>query len=407
MENIIEPSEHFDFLHLSLSNPVAIQGGAYFTKILNNNNPLYIQTTRSSTRQGLVKSGKKYYGDLMFDNSSAPLINWFENLETRCQKLIHAKSEEWFQNALEISDIENAFNSTIRIYKSGKYYLVRANVKNNAMNEPSIKIYDDNEIPLAITEITSDKNIISILEIQGIKFTSRNFQIEIEIKQIMVLKNELLFNNCLIKTGNNSNKITGKINDTPEEDNLRATSFKKNEDFMDELITTPITPLIAEIAPEDVNKDEIKKLTQEIAELESVPSPMIEEENDSIHLEKQEIVSEVVVPIPTKKEVKVEQLGELEEVEDIVDTDLKEFDVTATLEENNLETIKLKKPNQVYFELYKEAKKKAKLAKKSAIIAYLEAKNIKKTYMIENVNDSDSDFEAEIDEVSESELESF
>ena len=67
--------------------------------------------------------------------------------------------------------------------------------------------------------------------------------------------------------------------------------------------------------------------------------------------------------------------------------------------------MQLKKPNQVYFELYKEARNKAKLAKKSAIIAYLEAKNIKKTYMIENINDSDSDFDAEIDEVSESELE--
>ena len=65
----------------------------------------------------------------------------------------------------------------------------------------------------------------------------------------------------------------------------------------------------------------------------------------------------------------------------------------------------LKKPNQVYFELYKEARNKAKQAKKSAILAYLEAKNIKKTYMIENINDSDSDFDAEIDDVSESELE--
>jgi hypothetical protein len=49
------------------------------------------------------------------------------------------------------------------------------------------------------------------------------------------------------------------------------------------------------------------------------------------------------------------------------------------------------------------------MAKKAAIIAYLEAKNIKKTYMLENLNgsDSDSDFDAEIDEVSESELENF
>ena len=87
--------------------------------------------------------------------------------------------------------------------------------------------------------------------------------------------------------------------------------------------------------------------------------------------------------------------------------ELKEVNNNDLSLENSLETIQLKKPNQVYFELYKEARKKAKAAKKNAIIAYLEAKNIKKTYMIENMEDSESEFDAEIDEVSESELEEF
>ena len=73
--------------------------------------------------------------------------------------------------------------------------------------------------------------------------------------------------------------------------------------------------------------------------------------------------------------------------------------------DNAYPSITLKKPNQVYYELYKEARNKAKQAKKNAILAYLEVKNIKKTYMIENMNDEDSDFDLEIDEVSESELE--
>ena len=76
--------------------------------------------------------------------------------------------------------------------------------------------------------------------------------------------------------------------------------------------------------------------------------------------------------------------------------------------DNNLDnSITLKKPNQVYFELYKKARDKAKMAKKAAIIAYLEAKNIKKTYMIENIDSSDNEFDQEIEDVSESELELF
>ena len=94
----------------------------------------------------------------------------------------------------------------------------------------------------------------------------------------------------------------------------------------------------------------------------------------------------------------------MEDIEENSD-DLREINNTdLNLDKNDL-SITLKKPNQVYFELYKEARNKAKQAKKNAILAYLEAKNIKKTYMLENINDSDSDFDAEIDEASESELE--
>jgi hypothetical protein len=97
-------------------------------------------------------------------------------------------------------------------------------------------------------------------------------------------------------------------------------------------------------------------------------------------------------------------IEDLDEKIDEQDENIKEVDIDIN-SGNNLETLKLKNPNQVYFDLYKEARNKAKLAKKQAIVAYLEAKNIKKTYMIDNLDDSESDFDAEIDEVSESELE--
>ena len=66
---------------------------------------------------------------------------------------------------------------------------------------------------------------------------------------------------------------------------------------------------------------------------------------------------------------------------------------------DTLEPIKLKKPNEFYYEIYKKAKEKAKQAKKEMMIAYLEAKNIKKTYMLDDLEDSDSDnsLESEID----------
>jgi len=234
MENIIEPNEFFDFSKLTLAHPSGIQGGAYFTKIEHSNKPLYIQTTKSLTRQGFVKTGKKYYCDLMFDKNSEVLINWFENLEEKCQKLIYEKKDSWFQNSLEETDIESAFNSIIRVYKSGKYYLVRTNVKNTRTDEPAVKIYNESELPLAITDVTNETNIVSILEIQGIKFTSRNFQIEIELKQIMVLDNEPIFNNCMIKT----NKYKSEIQESKPLENDIKTLAQNNINSIETLDNT-------------------------------------------------------------------------------------------------------------------------------------------------------------------------
>ena len=164
--SIYSPDDSFDFSNITLAKPIAVQGGSYFTKIQYNKTPLYIQTPQSKTRQGFVKSGKKYYCDLMVDSmSGGSIVQWFENLEEQCRKCIYEKSNEWFQNDLEESDIENAFHSSVRIFKSGKFYLIRANVKNDTYQLPVIKIYNEQEEPLTMEDIVETTDMVSILEI--------------------------------------------------------------------------------------------------------------------------------------------------------------------------------------------------------------------------------------------------
>jgi hypothetical protein len=392
MENIIEPNELFDFSKLTLAHPSGIQGGAYFTKIEYNSKPLYIQTSKSLTRQGFVKTGKKYYCDLMFDKNSEVLINWFENLEEKCQKLIYEKKDSWFQNSLEENDIESAFNSIIRVYKSGKYYLVRTNVKNTRTDEPAVKIYNESILPLTISDVSAETNIVSILEIQGIKFTSRNFQIEIEIKQVMVLDNEPIFNNCLIKTSKNKqelqepktldNSVKNPSNTKDDMPNNLDNIINNQIDFNESNNLNNLNNL------NNSNNDPIDKL--EVLETLDIINHLEENKKETN---------------PDNENISLElDFEDLDETIEENPNELSEVNIDNNLE-NSLESITLKKPNQVYFELYLEARKKAKLAKKNAILAYLEAKNIKKTYMLENINDSDSDLDAEIDDVSESELE--
>ena len=386
MDNIIEPTDNFDFSSLSLANPTGIQGGAYFTKIEFNNKSLYIQTPKSLTKQGFVKNGKKMMVDLMFNNNDESFISWVENLEITCQNMIYEKSDSWFQDKLDLNDIQSAFVSPLKLYKSGKYYLVRVNVKMNyATNIPSVKLYNESELPLTINDVKENTNIISILEVQGIKFTSRNFQIELELKQCMVLNTEILFENCLIKT----RKIKESKNEKPilkmfeNSENLSSNSnlLKLNED----------SETLEKTEREDKGeKDEGEKYEGEKYEGEKDEGEKDEGEKD----EGDEGEKGLVNTIDNKLEEIELNIEELDASSELMENELKEFDLSSNL--NSLETMTLKKPNQVYYEIYKAAREKAKKAKKEAIQAFLEAKNIKKTYMLDGIDDSDdSDIDIE------------
>ena len=207
----------------------------------------------------------------------------------------------------------------------------------------------------------------------------------------MVLDNEPLFDNCLIKFNKPLHQSTEQI----ISEKKLAPTFNFNENV-----------------PENLNEFE-KEINY--LEKEKLASSNILEELDNFD----DITIETEPNIETNANLELGTNLESELKEENISLDFE--DLTEDIEENsdelkeiknfdlplgnNLETIQLKKPNQVYFELYKEARNKAKIAKKNALLAYLEAKKIKKTYLIENLNDSDSDIDEEIDDVSESELE--
>jgi hypothetical protein len=417
IENIVEPNEQFDFSKISLAHPVGIQGGAYFTKIENNKKKLHVQTCKSQSRQGFVKTGKKYYMDLMFDKNAEELIQWFENLEVCCRKLIFEKKNTWFQNDLEESDIESAFNSPIKIYKSGKFYLLRTNIKNNHKNSPEINIYNEQEIPLSMDNVTQETNIISILEIQGIKFTTRNFQIEIELKQILVLDDDPQFDKCLIKI-NKPSKVLEPIRGTMQEvkeakEVEELEEVKELEEQQAKEQQAKEQQATEQQAKEQQAKEQQAKEQQATEQQAKEHQAKEQQAKEQQAKEQQATEQQATEPITTKElSLEIEEIEELDNIEEntfsLKEVDNIELDLDLEENQDTLDLDKpmqLKKPNQVYFNLYKEARNKAKQAKKNAIIAYLEAKNIKKTYMIEDLIDSDSDFDAEIDDVSESELE--
>ena len=101
---------------------------------------------------------------------------------------------------------------------------------------------------------------------------------------------------------------------------------------------------------------------------------------------------------------KIEELSnktthQIDEVE-IKSTDSLE-DVTMNLNITDNKNLQLKTRNDVYYEIYKEAKSKANQAKKAAIKAYLDAKKIKNTYLMDEIEDDSDDEDSNNDDMND------
>ena len=100
-----------------------------------------------------------------------------------------------------------------------------------------------------------------------------------------------------------------------------------------------------------------------------------------------------------KKNNDVQENLSVEENNTIVSNHLEENEKkqhNGILEEVNLEildneTMKLRKPKDVYSEIYKSALLKAREAKKIAIKAYMDANKIKKQYLLDDIESSDAE----------------
>ena len=385
MEGIYETNDTFNFDKLLLIKPTLITGGNYFIKLLINDNSLYIQPPKCKLKQGISKAGKRIFADLMFTNENDQFIRWMENLENHIQNNIYKNREQWFDGDLEMTDIENYFTSPLKVYKSGKYYIIRTNIS-TALGKSMLKIYDENENEVYMDNINENMNIMTILEIQGIKCSARSFQIEIELKQMLVLNPVNIFDKCLLtkKTSDGDNNNNSKKIEEQQNSNNNVENIEEKTE-LDSLLN-------------GINDDN---------------EPLNEDDNSaSVHtIDYKNDANE------TNEKIKISEENTLEKKEDenIEYTDNNEVKITETNENKNSigleevsipldeipegDKVKIKQRNEVYYEMYREARRKAKIARNLALSSYLEAKRIKNTYMLDDLKDSDdSDLDMDLED---------
>jgi hypothetical protein len=356
MQGIYAPNDSFIFDKISLLSPVN-QSGNYFIRFRVNDNPLYIQPPKCKTKQGIFKSGKKIYCDLLYTNENEQYIRWVENLELYCRKIMFENREKWFETNLDENDIETYFTSPFKVVKSGKFYLTRVNVP-SILGNCSLKAYNEDENEIDIESIKENMEVMTVLEVQGIKCSARNFQIEMEIKQIMLLNDRNLFEKCIFHMKETSNIA-----------NIVETA---NENYKAPLVYNKIKDL-----EEKVN--EIKEDFSQEQEYDLSKSDNLDAETVNIETPVLETKEPDILPIQNTPEVEINNDGVIEV----------EFDLDKL---NSSEFVEIKEQKDIYYEMYVEAKRKAKIARDLAISSYLEAKRIKNIYMIQ---DTDSDLDEE------------
>ena len=407
MEQKIEiPDENFNFDNLALGNPISVYGGAYFTKLTNKGNDIYIQTPICGTKQGVVKSGKRMYLDLLFDKTDDNIIMWFENLEEISRELIFNKRENWFQDPIEMDDIESAFSPSVRLFKSGRYYLVRVFLDNPRLygGSKNVTIYDDREHQLSIEDIKPESKIICILQIHGIKFTTKSFQIYSQLKQAMVIKTNM-FNQCCIKpSGGGNEDVVSTISQHDEKDTGIEDSilFNIDEDVKEKVKDDVKEDVDEEKKNMNVDGDNLVIETQVTDVLEN--DGKIEEVEEVEQLDnKDENTGKTLIKIEDGMEGGMDDNIKLEiedldiDKEDNKNDGLTEFDMDLDL--NKMESITLRNQSEVYYDIYKEAREKAKQARRHALQCFIEAQNIKNTHGLEILEDSsDDEFEKQLED---------
>ena len=408
MDYLLKTDENYPFDQLKIHSPQAIQGGTYLAKISRDGNPILFQTPKCNTKRGIHKTEKKIYCDLLFDTDNHDFIEWLNTMEEHIQQLIYDKKDLWFvEGEVTMEDIEYNWIDTVKNYK--KSHLLRTFIPRiNKHTYNNIQVYDDNQTLLSIDDIKANSPLISIIELSALKFSSASFHLEFVLRQAMILKDKPVFDQCLIQFG--SGRASSK---TLEKDGGEKDGGEKDELLSDkkELVVVKTNDIttnledsskILEESNEIVEGDEEEEDEEEEDEEDEEDEEEAQEDNKNENKDKK--LKENMDEDITTNNIKVKLINiEGDDLTDKQDNTLEIKNNPAKLNEYKLdipkdsETINLKSPNEVYLEVYKKARQKAKEAREEAIKAYLTVQKIKKQYLLDEIelseDESDDDME--------------
>lgn len=372
------------FENLRLHSPQPTQGGAYIANLaLVNEGNLHVQLPKCSTRRGIVTTQSSRYTDLCFDAAAnQELIDWILELENRCVDMVFQKRRTWFTEEMSRDDIEAMASPVARVYRGGANILLRVTVpRAKRSSTPACVVYNQEQEEIGLEAVTSDSAIIPLVAVAGVKFTTRSIEIELKLVQAMLLTTEpTVSEQCLITLPGPE-----KVKADDDAAGCEAVDCAESPDPAKPEATSNSGPLVTiaeeEAMPEpELSADQGGDEAGTVAEAVDLPGedPPCTEPDDS---------GVAASPVCTDDE------GAVVSDSDDQDTELREVEVSNPGDGH----MELLDPQEVYANLYKAARARAKTFKKRAIQAAMEAARIKREIGAKDwalIDSSDSEDEA-------------
>ena len=373
---VLSATSDVDFSKLSLADPVPLigQSGFYYSKVSMGTENVSFQLPKGITKDGFGKNKFGQFCDIKYpQKSSSSLIGFMETLLYACQNKLNDKKALWFQTELSLDEIEGMMTPLFRIYQQGKFILIRVHIPaaRNGILEKCV-IYDNNLIGVDAEAVTAEKPVIPLVMVDGIKFSTTSFEVCLKLVQLMVL--EASPSVCLIKHEREANDATLASATTNE----AVATMQAVEATQETTVAAAETTVV--VSPDDT-KDELKAMPDVLSGNASA-APLAPAASASL----------APAPLAPASLASAPHAA-------LTETHLEEINVDENVGFSNAtDCITLKKPNEIYYSIYKAARDKAKQLRMVAIEAYLEAKSIKTKYMLTDIDGSDSDSDSEDDD---------
>ena len=386
---VLSATSDVDFSKLSLADPVPLigQSGFYYSKVSMGTENVSFQLPKGITKDGFGKNKFGQFCDIKYpQKSSSSLIGFMETLLYACQNKLNDKKALWFQTELSLDEIEGMMTPLFRIYQQGKFILIRVHIPaaRNGILEKCV-IYDNNLIGVDAEAVTAEKPVIPLVMVDGIKFSTTSFEVCLKLVQLMVL--EASPSVCLIKHEREANDATLASATTNE----AVATMQAVEATQETTVAAAETTVV--VSPDDT-KDELKAMPDVLSGNASA-APLAPAASASLApapLASAASASLAPAPLAPASLASAPHAA-------LTETHLEEINVDENVGFSNAtDCITLKKPNEIYYSIYKAARDKAKQLRMVAIEAYLEAKSIKTKYMLTDIDGSDSDSDSEDDD---------